>query len=439
MPDSGMLERLFGELATADLPAPAPASVVARGRQRRRRARLRALTAVAAVAVLVAGVTQVARNHEGMPATARQQRPAVCAAAPDAALNAQLRRALPASQQQSVSVIGLSANQKVLYVLTNTAGFHGIAAESVATGAITQRMTPGMPSMYHSAQGGLGPDGDVVFTSTFSSPAAGSGTATVAVWSPRTISWSPLGQTAPLEPAGEISSALSAPVFAGPADQLVAWEAQDWIGDSLVRQIVEADLRTGVTDVVATGYVGAPVFVGGALVWPVAGSAGGPSHLVAANASTFPAEQRVAVPLSLRKAGAAALLVSSGGATAYASTDRTRLFYSPSLSQPARQVLVLPPGNRLAPGGVAPRGIAVGPGYLAWNTSAGASFVASAKTLAATRISDGTASWGVVQGFGGYLLASKSAHPESASASLYLLSGSMVAGQNCAQPRRTGG
>jgi hypothetical protein len=203
---------------------------------------------------------------------------------------------------------------------------------------------------------------------------------------------------------------------------------------------VEADLLSGVTDVVASGYVGAPAFVGGTLVWPVASSATGPTHLVAASAWAFPAGQRVAVPLSLRHAGGAAVIVSGGGATAYASADRTKLFYSPSLSQPARQVLALPAGGHLsagglASGGFAPRGIAVGASYLAWNTSAGASYVASAKTLAAIRITDGTASWGAVQGLGDYVLASRSARPGSGTSSLYLLSGSVIGGLTCATPR----
>ena len=446
MPDSDMLDRLFGELATADLPVPAPARVVARGRQRRRRARGRTvIAAAAAVAGVVVGVTQVPRHLEVAPAVSQRTQPAVCVAAPDAALNAELRHALPASQQQSVSVIGLSPNHAVLYLMTTTAGFHGIAAESVATGAITQKIPPqGLPSYFGGAQGGLGPDGDVVFTNTYSSPAAGSGTTAVIVWSPRTLAWSPLGHMSPLQLVGDLSTPLSAPVFAGPANQLVVWEAQAWTGNSFVRQIVEADLLTGVTDVIASGYVGAPVFVGSALVWPVASSAAGPTHLVAVSASAFPARQPIAVPMPLRKAGAAAVIASSGGATVYASADRTKLFYAPSLSQPARQVFTLPPGSHLSPGGIAadgfaPRGLAVGPGYLAWSTSAGASFVASAKTLAAARITDGTATWGAVQGLGDYVLTSRSGHRESATSSLSLLSGSVINRLTCATPQRAPG
>jgi hypothetical protein len=431
MPDSDVLDRLFGELANADLPVPSQARVVARGRQRRRRARGRAVIAVAAAAVIVVGVTQFPRLLEAPAAVSQHTQPAICAAEPDAQLNSELVRALPASQQQSVSVIGLSPDHAVLYLLTTTAGFHGVAAESVATGAISRKITPVslLPSV-NSAQGGLGPNGEVVYTVT-QSLSSGPINSNVLVWSPTPLpSWiasQNIGQMVPLGIANEDTEALSAPVFTGRSHQLVAWEAPGGDYDSPTRKIVEADLLTGVTDVVASGYVGAPVFVGSDLVWPVADSAAGATHLVAVSASAFPAHQTVAVPLPLRKAGAATVIASSGGATVYASPGLTKLYYSPSLSQPASQVLQLPPGSYLVPGG-----LAVGRGYLAWDTSAAASYVASTKTLAAARITDGTTTWGRVQGVGSAVLASRSAHPKSGPRSLYLLSGSVIDRLTCA-------
>jgi hypothetical protein len=442
MPDSDLLDRLFDTLANADVPVPAPDRVVARGRQRRRRARGRSVIAVAAaVAVVVVGVMQLPRYLEP-PATASQRTPpAVCAAAPDAALTAELSHALPVSQQQSVSVIGLSPNHAVLYLLTTAVGFHGIAAESVATGTITEKIPPAAIPLNAIAVGGLGPDGQVVFAiGTPVSPGgplpAGSELwSNVIVWSPKPLpAWmatKDIGQAVPIGIANQDTETLSPPVFSGTSHQLVAWEAPGADYNSPTRKIVEANLRTGVTDVIATGYVGAPVFVGTDLVWPVADSATGPTHLVAVSASAFPARQRVSVPLPLRKAGAATVIASSGGATLYASPGLTKLFYSPSLSQPARQALQLQAGNYLAPGG-----LAVGPGYLAWNTSAGASYVASAKNLAAARITDGFATQGGVQGLGSDVLASRSAHPKTGPRSLYLLSGSVIGGLTCAKPNR---
>jgi hypothetical protein len=433
MPDSDLLDRLFGELAGTDLPVPTPASVVARGRQRRRRARGRAAIAVAAVAIVVAGVTQFPRIYERALGTVSQHaRLAICAAAPDPQLNAELGSALPASQQQSVSVIALSPNHKVMYLMTTTGGYHGVAAESVATGAISETITT-QPPNWNGAQGGLGPHGELVFTMTDSYDGSVAATEVV-VWSPTPLpSWMARrnsGQVVPLQMTNDDTDALSAPVFAGPDHQLVAWEASGpgpVVGsDSPTRQIVEADLLTGVTRMVATGYVGAPVFVGSDLVWPVASSATGPTHLVAVSASAFPARQRVRLPLPLRTAGSATAIASSGGATLYASAGLTKLYYSPSVSQPASQVLQLPVGSYLVPGG-----LAVGAGYLAWNTSAAASYVASAKSLAATRITDGSTSWGGVQSVGSNVLASRSAHPKSGPTSLYLLSGSVIGGLTC--------
>jgi hypothetical protein len=431
MPDSDMLDRLFGELAKTDLPVPARARVVARGRQRRRRARGRAVIAAAAVAVVVVGVTEFPRLREGLATASQHAQPAICAAAPSAALNAELGRVVPASRQQSARVIALSPNHATLYLLTTTGGFHGVAAENVATGAIAPNITPlPMASSVYAAQGGLGPGGDVVFTVT-RSVAGGSRTSSVTIWSPTpvpaSIAREHIAQSITIGITGQDTDALSTPVFGGGSNQLVAWEAPGAKYDSPTHKIVEANLLTGVTDVVASGYVGAPVFVGTELVWPVAGSATRPTHLVAVRASALPARQPVAVPLPLRTAGSATVIASSGGATVYASAGLTKLFYSPSLSQPARQVLRLPPGNYLTPGG-----LAVGPGYLAWNTSAAASYVASAKSLAAMRITDGSATWGGVQGLGSDVLASRSAHPKSGPRSLYLLSGSVIDRLTCA-------
>jgi hypothetical protein len=65
--------------------------------------------------------------------------------------------------------------------------------------------------------------------------------------------------------------------------------------------------------------------------------------------------------------------------------------------------------------------------------------VASAKTLAATRVTDGTAIRGAVQGLGDYVLASRSAELKSGAGSLYLLSGSVIHGLTCARSGRATG
>ncbi|HEY2315327.1 MAG TPA: hypothetical protein VGH96_17085 [Streptosporangiaceae bacterium] len=386
MPDDA-LDRLFSELAAAELPVPAPATVVARGRQRRQRARRIVLSAVAAVAmIVVAGASQLAgsplRTQEatGHGSSAL----AVCTAQPTAGLALEMRHVLALSSQRAVAPIAVSPDGTAVYVQTTTRGFRGIAEESLATGAILTKIAA-LPPGYEGAQGGLGPGGELVWTSTYSSY-GGEGFAytPMQAWSPRT------GRTVALEPAGQHGDAMGAPVFLNHA--IAAWEQ----ADGGKQEIVEANLATGSTDVIASGYLGPPVFVGSALVWAVAHHANGPaSHLVARNAGVFPARQQIAVPLQLRAAGRATLMgsssqgswptligliASSGPAAAYFSRDLTQLFYSPSPSQPAKLVLRLHGGNTFTPE------LAVGDGYLGWTVNGDASYLASTTSLAAARI-----------------------------------------------------
>jgi hypothetical protein len=389
MPED-LIDRLFGELAATEMPVPAPSRVVARGKQRRRRIRGGAASAVAvACALVTVGVSQLpgsrlseqpVQHDHNVPA------PAVCRAAPDAAVTAELRNVLPVSHQAGVSPIAVSADGSEIYAETTVRGFHGIAAESIATGAILTKIKA-LPASYTGAHGGLGPGGDVIWFNTYGTHGGQGNTATtpVQLWSPRTR------QTTTLEPAGQDGGALSAPVVL--KQTFAAWEQ----GDGPQQEIVEADLATGVTDVIARGSVGPPVFVGEALVWPAPSHKGGPAtHLVARNGGAFPARQPIAVPPALGAAGHAALMGSSsfgswaipvgliasdGRATAYYSGDLTQLFYSPSPSQPARLVLQLHGGDTFAAGTPA-----VGTGYLGWTVNGDASYLASAASLAAARI-----------------------------------------------------
>ena len=388
MPED-LVDRLFGELASAELPVPGPAQVVARGRQRRRRARAGGASAVVAAAVLVAvGVSQLSGSRlGGEPAQHRRSVPpaAVCRAAPDAALTAELAHVSPLSYQAGVWPLAVSPDGSVAYVETTLRGFHGIAAENLASGAILAKIKA-LPASYTGAHGGLGPDGDVIWFNSYDTHGGQGNPATtpVQLWSPRTR------QTTTLEPPGQHGLALSAPVLFPSTHDFAAWEQ----ADGAKQEIVEADLASRATVVIATGYFGPPVFADNALVWPVAGHRGGPaSSLAATNATVFPARQRVAVPVPLRAAAHSTLLGSSasavpvpliasdGQATAFFSQSLTKLFYSPSPSQPARLVLQLRGGNTFAAGTPV-----VGPGYLGWTVNGGASYLASATSLAAARI-----------------------------------------------------
>ncbi len=399
MSDDG-LERLFAELATITVPVPPPAGVLARGRQRRRRARARAAFAAVGVAALAASATQLpVWHHSALPLSHVASTPSMCRAAPDGAVNSQLQQELNVGSQQDVWPIALSQNGQVLFVETTTQGFHGIAEESARTGAILATIAQLPPQLIH-AQGALSPDGAIVWMNTYQGAGqvtggvvAGGGaaarTSAVEMWSPRT------GQTE-LEPAGQRTDALSAPVVSGTNHQLAAWEQ----ADGARQEIVEADLATGVADVISRGYVGPPVFVGSALVWPVAPNAASafvfghdpqaPSRLVAVNAGTFPAHGQIPLPPALRAAGSASLIASNGTDVAYAASDQTELFYSSSPSEPARLVFRLHGFNTFSPSE-----LAFGAGYLTWATDALGSYLASTTSLAVMMI-PGFASVGAV-------------------------------------------
>jgi hypothetical protein len=436
------LDAMFGKLANTDLPVPAPAGVLARGRQRRRRARVRAAGLAATVVVaIVVGVTQLPGAGQKAPATGGHRRPpsTVCTAAPDAALSSALRRDLPASSQLAVSPLALSPDGADLYAETTDGTFHGIAEESVATGAILVKIEQ-IPAADTPAQGGLGPDGELIWSATYArTEHETAGTTPVELWSPRT------GRISELEPAGLSGGAVSDLVFYGSGHQYAAWLEQS--GGK--QEVVEADLLTGRTAVIASGQVGPPVFVGDALVWPAASDPTGPAtHLVATDAAGFPAEQQVPVPVALRAVTEGALMgsgpagswptpvgliASYGQQTAYYSPDLAGLYYSPSPSQPARLVLAVPGG------GLAAGPPVLGQGYLGWSTDTPTSSVASTSSLAAVLLINGNTTWGGVQGLGDYLWADisppgKKQHLDH----LYVVSGSTIAGLTCqsrAKPR----
>jgi len=424
------MDRLFGELAAADLPVPSSARVIARGRQRRRRTRTRAVLAVAAAtALVVAGASQLAgaRTRKPVPAGHVRAPHAVCSAAPDPALTAQLARRLPLRGQ----VVALAPDGTLAYALVSEPGFRGIAAEKVATGAVVRHIER-LSSVFDSAAGTLTRTGDLLWISRYSTAiGANSGSSPVRMWSPRT------GVVTMLEPPGQSGAALSAPVLYQ-GGGIAAWLQ----GDGQQREIVAANLDTGNVHVIATGYLGPPVFVGDALVWSAASTVRGyPAHLVATDATPFPSRQRIAVPAPLRSARGGVLMgsmpegtwttpigliASAGGAAAYFSASLTELFYSPAATQPARLVLRLKGGAYFAPGS-----LAMGDGYLAWSTASAASYVASASSLAVATITNGNTQYGSLAGFAGYVLATRTASPKHGVAPVYLLRGSTIDGLSC--------
>jgi hypothetical protein len=433
-----IVDRLFGELAGADLPVPARAAVIARGRQRRRRTRATAAVAAAAgTALVIAGASQLIGGPARTPALANHGKTpqTACAAAPDPTLTAELAARLPISRQ----VIALSADGTLAYSDVTVPGFHGIAEQRVDTGAIVRRIDA-LPDSYVRATGALSVGGELIWSSGYSTPGdQSSGSTPMRMWSPQT-------GVVTLEPPRQSGAALSAPVLYASRGKLAAWLQ----AAGHKREIVEANLGTGAVDVVATGYLGPPVFAGNALVWSAASSASGDhAHLVAMNAGEFPVQQHIAVPPALRSASPGVLMgsaqggswsapiglvVSNSQAVAYFSASLTELFYSPALTQPARLVL-----RMTGDAAFSPRSLSLGDGYLAWSTDSAASYVASTSSLAVATIGNGNSDYGTVEGLGGYVLASTTSAPKRGTAAVSLIRGLTIEEMSCARRGRPGG
>jgi hypothetical protein len=420
MPDYDDLIRSgFQQLAGAQLPEPSTSAVVRRGTQRRRRSRgTQAVSAVAAVAIIAVGAGQLGgpaaktRPPAATPGHAGRAR-ALCTAAPSAALTAELSRPRPIGQWHQNYPIAMSpSDPATVYVQTDTPAFRGIAAEDVVTGAILAHILSLPATEMGLVSGAVGPAGELVWANMFSN--AGNDNMT---WTPMHL-WSPRTRLVrQLEPRGQTGGAMSAPVFID--GQVAAWLQAN--GRS--REVVEANVTTGVVRVIARGYLGAPVLVGNnTLVWPVSSRPlGQPSRLVASEAGVFPAEP-VAVPPALRAAGSANLIASSGLATAYVSANLKELYYSPSPDLPARLVRRLGAGYYFAS---APP--VLGPGYLGWR-SGQASYLASTASLAVAKVS----AFGAEQADGSYIWVLLWTGSKTAPHSWRLVSAATVKALTCA-------
>jgi hypothetical protein len=427
--------RLFAALASADLPVPAAGSVVARGRQRRRRARgLAALAVVAVAAVIVAGIVGLPAIGRGSPTApgrhaskprhgSARAAGMMCPAAPDKAVSTALGRELAASTQHGIVPVALSASGRELFAVTTAGSFHGIVEESIRTAVVIARIEALAPG--ETAQGVPGPGGGLAFTvSHVTGGGQGPAVSTGAEF------WAPDAKLTALEPPGQVGGVLSPLAVSG--GRLAAWEQSD----GKMQEIVEANLATGVADVISRGYVGPPVFVGGALVWPVAPNAASaftygrnpqaPSHLAAVHAATFPAGGPIAVPPALRAAGSATLIASDGLQTAYASPDLADLYYSPAPSQPARLVFRLPAGNAFTPGAMA-----FGTSYLAWQTASATSYLVSTRSLAVVAI-PGFSSLAVIAA--DVIIENTTGPKLSPAIRLHLLTGPAITTLRCATP-----
>jgi len=416
MTEPDFLRSAFDQLASEELPVPQADRVVRRGRQRRRHARGKLAAAAAAAVILAIGTGQlIVLATQPRPVATGQARSGLCTAAPDAALAAALARPAAPSQTGAIQPIAVNQDGTAVYVYTDSSSFRGIAEENATTGSIITRIQS-LPSGPYEAVGESVAGGRLIWADLAATRAGAANS-----WHPVYL-WSPQHGITALEPAGQHGNALSGPVVDN--QKLAAWAE----ADGRMQEIVEANLGTGVTEIISRGYVGAPIFIGSVLVWPVASSSNrATSQLVARYSASFPAMKPAAVPVQLRAAGSASLIGSNGMATAYISPDLRQLFYSPSPSAPARLMLRLPAGTTFAADDPL-----VGYGYLGWTTSS-ASYLASPATLAAARVTAGGAlAWAADYVF---VIAPPSASTGPAGV-WYLVRGSVIAGLRCAAPAR---
>jgi hypothetical protein len=336
----------------------------------------------------VAAHVRGAASHAGGRVTA------FCRIQATVGITAALSRTVGASLRGEVVPLGVSADGRTAYVSTWTPAFSGVAALNLPSGSLRpiQRFSRPATDQADGAWGGRW----LVWVDTYSLQSLDD--FAVFAWDSVTGRLIRLGHSL-RSPAGVAwPSPWHAPAVSG---SYAAW-AQGYGPAGLV-QIRLADLRTGQITVVRAGHVQAPFFDGGLLVWPESDSPGAPTTL---RAYSLVAGRPAPLPLALRAIHGTDFVAADGTRTAYLSGDLTELYYSPVPGSTATMVLRLPAGVDFS-------NLAIGPGALAWTTTA-ATYLASTRTGGYAKV---TPRYGfAVTGPGPAVLVSdapsaKSAHP----------------------------
>ena len=317
-----------------------------------------------------------------------------CRTRASASVTAALSRPVGASLRNEVVPLGVSADARTAYVSTWTPGFAGVAALNLVSGALRpiQRFAAPATDQADGAWGGRW----LVWVQTYSLQSLDD--FAVFGWDSVTGRLVRLGHSVRSPSGVSWPSPWHAPAVSG---GYAAW-AQGYGPGGLV-EIRLANLRTGRITVIRTGHVQAPFFDGGLLVWPESDSPGSPTTLHAYN---LPTASLAPLPPVLRAVRGTDFVVTDGVRTAYFSPGLTELYYSPAPDQAAAMVLPLPAGVDFSY-------LAIGPGALAWTTTA-ATYLASTRTGGYVQV---TPRYGfAVTGSGPSVLisdapAGKSAHP----------------------------
>jgi hypothetical protein len=334
----------------------------------------------------------------------------LCAAKPTASLSQALQRTVPQSLDANVFPFGLSANGTTLYASVRTAGFKGIAAITLATWTVREAQAFASP---HDGAFESG-EGPWIAWSEFYS-ASDQSDYTVYAWDSVTGQLRTLGHSL-RGPDGWWPSPWSAPAVSG---HYAAWPVGD--GPGPVDKLMLADLATGRERAIYQGDALQPFFDGGLLVWPASARPGGPTTLRAASVTSG---RPAVLPAALQGVGVhASEITSSSGRTAYIiGPEYSKLYYSPSPSEPARVVLTLPAGEQFA-------AIEMGQGWLAWTTTT-ATYLASTRTGSYVQV---TPIYGLAagQGSGVVAISDYAGKSQPAHSSLHLLDFARLAWPSC--------
>jgi hypothetical protein len=283
-----------------------------------------------------------------------------CAARPAGTVAADLATAVGASLRAEVVPLGISADGRTGYVSAWTPGFAGVAALNLATGVL-RRIRPFGDPAAEQADGAWGGRW-LVWDETYSLQSLDA--FTVFGWDSVTGRLRRLGHSLRSPSGPPWPSPWHAPAVSG---DFAAWAQGDGPGGLV--QIRLANLRTGAVTVIRRGHVQAPFFDGRLLAWPESDRPGAPTAL---RGYSLASGRLVPLPPVLRSVRGTDFVVTDGTRTAYFSPGLTKLYYSPAPAVGARLVLRLPPGVEFAY-------LAIGPGTLAWSTTA-ATYLASTRT-----------------------------------------------------------
>jgi hypothetical protein len=358
------------------------------GRGRLRTGRILAaglgVLAIAVLALSGCGPDPAPAAHRARPGGGhRADAVTFCARQPAPELTAALARTVRQSLRAEVLPLGISADGRMAYVSTWSAGFSGVGELNLASGTLRRIQSfadPGTDQADGSAGGNW-----LVWEETYSLQSLDD--FTVYAYDSVTGVLRRIGHSLAGPGGTAWPSPWHAPAVSG---HYAAW-AQGYGPGGLV-EIRLANLTTGRVTVIREGHTQPPFFDGHLVVWPESDRPGTQTTL---HAFSLPTGRPASLPTVLRAVHGTEFVATDGTRTAYFSPDLTRIYYSPAQDRRAVQVLRLPAGQDFAD-------LDMEPGTLAWTTTR-ATYLASTRTGAYSQV---TPRYGYATGLGPVLLIS---------------------------------